>query len=162
MVRIAANFNTSNHYKIRNCYQADELRTFVGNRNNECWIMYTLNSDTGKLVSWKIGRRTKENLRHVISPIVQLSPLEICTDRLMSYKALIPPKIHNNRKYRTNKIERRNLQLRTQLKRLSRKTICFSRAERMLQAVFVLYLNTLRNRAITSTCKLNYFLISLD
>lgn len=121
-------------------YQADELRTFVGNKENECWIMYSINKSTSDIVSWCVGRRTKENLEKVTSELVRHHPKSICTDGLPMYGTLIPEEIHEVRKTKTNKIERRNSQLRLQLKRLNRKTICFSRSERMLRCSFVLYL----------------------
>lgn len=113
-------------------YQADELRTFVGNKKNESWIMYAINKTTRKILSLCVGRRTKENLQHVTSAVLQYHPKTICTDRLPMYRSLIPEEIHVVKEKKTNHIERMNLQFRNQLKRLSRKTICFSKSEKML------------------------------
>ena len=44
-------------------------------------------------------------------------------------------------KRNTQKIERRNLNLRTRIKRLARKTICFSKSEFMHDTVIGIYLN---------------------
>jgi insertion element IS1 protein InsB len=121
-------------------YQVDELRTYVGSKRNESWIMYAINKATGKIVSWCVGRRTKENLNKVTSELLSKNPKLIYTDGLPMYSTVIPSSLHEVRKTKTNKIERRNLQLRMQLKRLSRKTICFSRSENMLRSSFMLYL----------------------
>ncbi len=44
-------------------------------------------------------------------------------------------------KRHTQKIERKNLNLRTWIKRLTRKTICFSRSEKMHDIVIILLIN---------------------
>jgi insertion element IS1 protein InsB len=115
-------------------YQADDLRTFIGSKKNECWIMYGINKCTKSIVALCVGRRTSENLRLVTNAILACRPKLICTDRLIHYRALIPKEKHDVKEKKTNHIERMNLQFRTQLKRLSRKTICFSRSESMLRA----------------------------
>lgn len=115
-------------------YQADELRTFVGSKKNESWIMYAINKTTRNIISLCVGRRTKENLQKVTGALLQYHPKTICTDRLPMYHSLIPEKMHSVKEKKTNHIERMNLQFRNQLKRLSRKTICFSRSERMLRS----------------------------
>jgi len=50
----------------------------------------------------------------------------IYTDKLKNYEYIISGKVHRTTLYQTNHIERMNLTLRTHLKRLNRKTICFS------------------------------------
>uniref|UniRef100_UPI00166D2F5C IS1 family transposase n=1 Tax=Aquaticitalea lipolytica TaxID=1247562 RepID=UPI00166D2F5C len=68
-----------------------------------------------------------------------LQPDKIYTDRLNVYPSLIPKSIHRRFQYCTNKIERMNLTLRTHIKRLSRKTICFSKSEKYLEAHLKIY-----------------------
>ncbi|XLS30029.1 IS1 family transposase [Flavobacteriaceae bacterium M23B6Z8] len=55
------------------------------------------------------------------------------------YSNLIPKNIHKVFKYCTNKIERMNLTLRTHIKRLSRKKICFSKSKQLLEAHLRIY-----------------------
>lgn len=50
------------------------------------------------------------------------------------YPSLIPFSIHRCFRYKTNVIERNNLSIRNSLKRLSRKTICYSKSILMLEA----------------------------
>nr|WP_262709366.1 IS1 family transposase [Tamlana fucoidanivorans] len=47
--------------------------------------------------------------------------------------------IHKFTHYKTNRIERNNLNLRTHLKRLSRKTICYTKSLKYLEATLKLY-----------------------
>ncbi len=63
----------------------------------------------------------------------------IYTDPLQHYRSLIPLQIHKVKRGGTNHIERHNLNLRMHLKRLNRRTICFSRSVAMLAAVLKIY-----------------------
>jgi insertion element IS1 protein InsB len=55
------------------------------------------------------------------------------------YKTLIPSYIHKTKKGGINHIERKNLTLRTHIKRLSRRTICYSKSAIMLKNSVELY-----------------------
>ena len=61
------------------------------------------------------------------------------TDRLKNYRSLIVTKIHRTSLYGTNHIEQHNLTIRTHLKRLTRKTIYFSRNAVILSAILKIY-----------------------
>ena len=122
-------------------YEVDELRTFVGNKKNECWIIYALNKLTKKIAALTVGGRTKENIRKVTDVLLRLNPERIFTDKLLTYDYVIPENLHENKKRSTNHIERKNLHLRQQLRRLQRKTICYSKSERMLKNSLMLFLS---------------------
>ncbi|CAN5758071.1 IS1-like element ISYps7 family transposase [soil metagenome] len=124
-------------------YEVDELKTFVGNKKNESWIMYSLNKATKKIISFCVGRRTKENIRKITDSLIKLSPKSIRTDKLNIYPALIPKEIHKYKNKVTNHIERKNLHFRQQLRRLQRKTICYSKSERMLRNSIALFVFSL-------------------
>ncbi|MDR0844770.1 MAG: IS1 family transposase, partial [Tannerella sp.] len=64
---------------------------------------------------------------------------KIYTDRLRQYKTLIPSAIHHTSLYGTNHIERNNLTIRTHIKRLARKTICYSKSMVILLSVMKIY-----------------------
>ncbi|MBP6430489.1 MAG: hypothetical protein KA319_01880 [Ferruginibacter sp.] len=65
--------------------------------------------------------------------------MKIYTDGLSNYKYLVPPTLHSIKQFGTNRIERVNLNLRTHLKRLGRRTICFSKSLAMLLACVKIY-----------------------
>jgi len=46
-------------------YEIDELRTYCGNKNNECWIIYGINKTTGKIIDFIVGKRTKINIKQL-------------------------------------------------------------------------------------------------
>jgi IS1 family transposase len=64
---------------------------------------------------------------------------QIYTDGLDVYRFVIPEKLHRVKRYGINHIERKNLNLRVHLKRLGRKTICFSKSLLMLEACLKIY-----------------------
>ncbi len=118
-------------------YEVDELK--VSPMNKYWYVTYTINKRTKKVVDFIVGRRTKENLSRVINTLLLLSPKNIYTDRLIVYNSLIPESLHCNRKNQINRIERYHLNLRTHIKRLNRKTICYSKNLLMLEAVMKIY-----------------------
>tara|TARA_R110002051_G_scaffold2660_1_gene14304 strand:+ start:52892 stop:53266 length:375 start_codon:yes stop_codon:yes gene_type:complete len=115
------------------------MRVVVGYKKNEAWITYAINRHTKEIINFVVGRRTKQNLSIITKSVLQLCPQKVFTDRLRTYIKLIPKKQHDTRKKNTTIIERNNLTLRTHLKRLSRKTICFSKNFQMLKATVKLY-----------------------
>jgi insertion element IS1 protein InsB len=86
-----------------------------------------------------VGRRNKTNLNKVISTLLLSDAAKITTDKLPIYKELIPAAKHSTKFRGINRIERMNLNLRTHLKRLNRKTICYSKSAAMLLAVVKIY-----------------------
>ena len=86
-----------------------------------------------------VGDRNTKNLRLVVNKLLLLRPNRIYTDRLNIYPSLIPKEMHKRFQYCTNKIEGMNLTLRTHIKRLSRRTICFTRNKTYLEAHLKIY-----------------------
>ena len=114
-------------------YEMDELRTYCGNKKNECWLIYAINKKTRQIIDFCVGRRTKENIKKVIDKLLILKPKKIYTDGLNIYQSILEERLHAVYGGSTNRIERKNLTLRTQIKRLSRRTLCFTKANDMLE-----------------------------
>jgi insertion element IS1 protein InsB len=122
-------------------YLLDELQTFVG-RNKEsycCYIISTMDKRTGKIVSVAVGRRNQKTIRQVTDTLNHYSPKRIVIDGWNGYAALIPKAIHKITEFGINRLERLHLNLRQRLKRLSRKTMSWSKSERMLVVSICLY-----------------------
>ena len=64
-----------------------------------------------------------------------------CTDGWGAYERHLPAEYHEICKRKTQRIERKHLRLRTRIKRLARKTICFSKTEEMHDLVIGLFIN---------------------
>ena len=129
-------------YETNQVYEVDEMQAFISKNHPSCYvyITYAINRCTKKVIDFVVGKRTKENIGKVITTVLLLNPGKIYTDRLNIYPSLIPAPIHNVFRYHTNTIERNNLTLRTHIRRLSRKTLCFSKSIAMLSACLKLYL----------------------
>jgi insertion element IS1 protein InsB len=63
------------------------------------------------------------------------------TDGWPSYRMVLPQTRHSVSQGGTLQIERHNLNFRTRLKRLQRRTICFSRSEELHDAVIKLFVH---------------------
>jgi insertion element IS1 protein InsB len=63
------------------------------------------------------------------------------TDDWGAYERHLPTARHVVGKRNTQKIERKHLTLRTRIKRLARRTICFSKLEQMHDIVIGLFIN---------------------
>ena len=78
--------------------------------------------------------------RSITKPIISTGKTyKIFTDRLKNYRYLIDEKVHSVKRFGTNHIERKNLTLRTHLKRLNRRTICYSKSLVVLIAILKIY-----------------------
>lgn len=129
-------------------YEVDEMRTYIGNKQRLYWIVYAMRRDTKEVIDFKVGKRNLRTLGKVIETVLLSGAKKIYTDGYYLYKSLVPEEIHQQTKYSINHIERKNLSIRTHLKRLSRKTICFSKSKEMLEACLRIYFwstNTIGN-----------------
>lgn len=120
-------------------YEVDEIRTYVKSKNRLIWIVYALERETKRVVSFNVGNRTNKTLKKVIQTLELSKAKRIYTDKLQNYQYLIDKNVHRISIYGTNHIERKNLTLRTHLKRLSRRSICFSRNMIILVACLQVY-----------------------
>ncbi|AFY74677.1 transposase, IS1 family [Synechococcus sp. PCC 7502] len=80
----------------------------------------------------------------LVSLINLLAPFGITrffTDTWGGYERILDPTTHVISKVYTQKIERKHLTLRTRIKRLARKTICFSKSILMHDIVIGLFIN---------------------
>ena len=87
-----------------------------------------------------VGKRIKENVKIIVDKVLEFFPRKIYTDGLNMYPGLIDKVIHRPGRYVTNRIERKNLTLRTCLRRLNRSTLCYSKKIDMLEACVKIYL----------------------
>ncbi len=120
-------------------YEVDEIRTFLKRKSKPIWIIYALERTTKAVVSFYVGARTNKTLNVVLKTLHFAEAKRIFTDGLRNYKYLIKEPVHRVKQYATNHIERNNLTLRNHLKRLNRRTICFSRSLVVLCAVLRIY-----------------------
>jgi insertion element IS1 protein InsB len=120
-------------------YEVDEMCTYIGNKRNFIWLVYALEKNSKNVVSFNVGKRTNKTLNRVLETLKLSEAKKIFTDRLKNYRYLIDEKRHSVKRFGTNHIERKNLTLRIHLKRLNRRTICFSKSLVIFMAVLKIY-----------------------
>lgn len=120
-------------------YEVDEMRSYIKQKKKLIWIVYALETKTKEVVSFAIGSRTNKTLNTVLQTLKIAEAKTIYTDGLKNYIYLIDKKTHSTKRFATNHIERKNLTIRTHLKRLNRRTICFSKSKTILRAIIKIY-----------------------
>jgi insertion element IS1 protein InsB len=126
--------------EIRFSAEMDEFWSFVGRKSNQRWTWYAIERRSGVILAWHNGKRQDKDFL-VLWELLKPYPVwKYHTDAWDAYLKYIPPGRHRVGKDRTWKIERKNLNFRTHLKRLNRKTICFSKNERIHDNVIGMYI----------------------
>jgi len=111
--------------------QMDEQWSFVGNKEKQRWLFYAWEPRYQKVIAHVFGRRTKATQNRLIALIEPYKFRFYCTDDWHPYNTALSEDCHVVSKAFTQSIEKNNLTLRTRIKRLNRKTICFSRSEEL-------------------------------
>ena len=119
----------------------DEFRPFIKDKSHQCWCRYGLNRATTRIAAYVLGRRTGASCRQLRDKLAGCAVEQFYTDDWQSYAKMLPGERHTISKAQTLNIERHNLNFRTHLKRLHRRTICFSKSAEMHAAVIKLYVN---------------------
>lgn len=110
----------------------DEFWSWVGHREKgKRWVWYAYCGNSGKILAFQIGKRNDASCKKLMKKLAHLDINHYYTDNWKSYQKHIPPEKHTISKRKTQKIERQNLNFRTHIKRLCRKTICFSKKDDM-------------------------------
>ena len=120
--------------------EMDEFWSFVGNKHNQRWTWYAMDKNSGIILAWHNGGRTDADFLTLYSYLSQIPINLYCTDNWGSYSKYLPKEQHYTGKDRTWKIERKNLNFRIHIKRLSRKTICYSKDEQIHDNVIGMYI----------------------
>jgi insertion element IS1 protein InsB len=121
--------------------EVDEMWSFVGKKHEQRWLWHAIDHWSGRVLAYVFGRRKDEVF---LKLKVLLEPFGIThyhTDYWGAYSRHLDADEHTPGKRNTQKIERRHLTLRTRIKRLTRKTICFSKSIQMHDIVIGLFVN---------------------
>ncbi|MDQ3179051.1 MAG: IS1 family transposase [Acidobacteriota bacterium] len=129
--------------------EIDEMWSFVEKKKNQCWLWLAYSPKHRQMLAYSLGKRTDESLRNLLGKLSSVHITRYYTDNWESYQNLIPEVRHWIGKAGTQRIERQNLNFRTHLKRLQRRTICFSKTKKMLEAVIRLYIHQLNSSSIS-------------
>ena len=114
--------------------EADEMWSFVGNKENKQWIWLAIDSKTRQVIAFYVGSRGDEGAENLWEriPTVYKENATFYTDHWDAYKNVIPAAQHQSvdkDSGKTSGIERVNLTLRQRISRLVRKTLSFSKKQ---------------------------------
>ncbi len=130
------NLAVSFHYTA----EADEFWSYVGSKANQRWTWYAMDKHSGMILAWVNGKRTDESFEKLLDLLKDIPIGDYYTDDWGAYSRSLPKSLHTIGKDLTWKIERKNLNFRTHIKRLNRKTICFSKNEQIHDNVIGMYI----------------------
>ena len=117
------------------------MASFVGKKIYQRWLWHAIDHQTGVILAFVLGRREDRvflKLKRLLKPF---GITKFYTDKLKTYERHLSEEQRIISKYKMQKIERKHLTLRTRIKRLQRKTICFSKIVPMHDLVIGLYIN---------------------
>lgn len=109
--------------------EIDEQWSYVGSKANPRWLWYAWSPHFKTVFAYAFGPRKDSVLTLLLERLEDFNFRLYCTDDWGAYERLLPVEKHLITKKCTQSIERQNLNFRTRIKRLTRKTICFSKSE---------------------------------
>lgn len=117
----------------------------VNCKETPCWLWHAINHENGDIIAYVLGSRKREMLEKLNNIInsLKLNVTHIYSDNNFAYHDVISHKVLKIGKKNTQKIERKHLTFRTRLKRLTRKTICYSKSLEMHKILIGLLINFL-------------------
>jgi len=121
--------------------ELDEMWSFVQNKDNQRWLWLAVDHSTRMVLAYTFGKRKDEVFKELKALLEPFGITMFYSDDWGSYERNLNPENHTISKKNTQIIERKNLTLRTRIKRLCRKTICYSKCVKMHDIVIGLVIN---------------------
>ena len=121
--------------------EADEMWSYVGRKENQRWLWHAIDHSSGAVLAYVLERRKDKAFRALKNLLSPFNIQNYFTDDWGSYTRYLDKSQHEIGKRNTQKIERKHLTLRTRIKRLARRSICFSKSELMHDTVIGLFIN---------------------
>ena len=121
----------------------DEMWARVHSKQTPCWLWHAINHENGDLIAYVLGSREHGMLWELLDLVYNLNfdVTAVYSDDNYAYHDIIPSDVLVTGKRNTQRIERKHLTFRTRLKRLARKTICYSKSLEMHKIMFGLLIN---------------------
>ena len=121
--------------------ELDEMWSYVQNKGNQRWLWLAIHHETRVVLAYTFGTRTDDVFMELKGLLEPFGITVFFTDDWGAYERNLPEHSHYIGKSNTQRIERKNLTLRTRVKRLAR--ICFSKSKCMHDIVIGLAINYL-------------------
>jgi insertion element IS1 protein InsB len=121
--------------------EVDEMWSYVGKKREPRWLWHAIDHRSGHVLAYVFGRRKDEVFLKLKGLLEPFGITKYYTDYWGAYTRHLDADAHHPGKRNTQQIERKHLTLRTRIKRLMRKTICFSRSTQLHDIVIGLFVN---------------------
>jgi insertion element IS1 protein InsB len=121
--------------------EVDEMWSYVGKKQAPRWLWHAIDHRSGHVLAYVLGRRKDEVFLQLKALLEPFGITRYYTDYWGAYTRHLDADAHQPGKRNTQQIERKHLTLRTRIKRLVRKTLCFSRSTQMHDIVIGLFVN---------------------
>jgi insertion element IS1 protein InsB len=121
--------------------ELDEMWSYVRSKTNPRWLWHAIDHHTGKVLAYVLGRRQDTVFLELKALLAPFGITRYFTDGWGAYERYVEAERHTVGKAHTQKIESKHINLRTRIKRLVRRTICFSKTVHMHDLVIGLFIN---------------------
>ena len=121
--------------------ELDEMWAYVAKKTHPRWLWHAIDHHSGKVLAYVFGRRQDTVFLELQSLLAPFGITRFYPDGWGTYERHITPEQHVVGKQQTQKIESKQINLRTRIKRLVRRTICFSKTTTMHDLVVGLFIN---------------------
>jgi insertion element IS1 protein InsB len=121
--------------------ELDEMWSYVRSKAHPRWLWHAIDHHTGKVLAYVLGRRQDTVFLELKALLEPFGITRYFTDGWGAYERHVEAEQHTVGKAHTQKIESKHINLRTRIKRLVRRTICFSKKTTMHDLVIGLFIN---------------------
>ncbi len=114
----------------KRCYsrvQIDEQWSYVGRKEKKVWMIYAYAVEEDEILAFTMGKRSAEAVRNLFVKLKALDIDAFLTDDWEAFSTVLPRAKHWIGKQYTKAIEGINTFFRTRVRRLMRRTVCFSK-----------------------------------
>ncbi len=116
--------------------------SFYHDKKHQIWLWWAVDHSTNTPLAYTFGTREHRFLDELLALLAPFNIGTVYSDDNWAYHERIPADSLITGKRNTQQIERNHLTLRTRIKRLCRKTICFSKNEMLHKSVIGTFINT--------------------
>jgi insertion element IS1 protein InsB len=121
--------------------ELDEMWSYVGKKAEPRWLWPAIDHYSGTVLAYVFGRRQDAVFLALQDLLQPFGITRFYTDGWGAYARHIDPAQHQVGKENTPRIESKHINLRTRIKRLVRRTICFSKTTTRHDLVIGLFIN---------------------
>lgn len=121
--------------------ELDAMWSFVQSKQQQRWLWHALDHHTGAVLADVLSEHKDTAFLELKALLEPFGITQFYTDGWGADERQLEPVFHTVGKVNTQTIERQHLTLRTRIKRLARKTICFSKSTWLHDVVIGLFIN---------------------